>query len=289
MANKSVSNKFKTSSVTVVVSLSLVLFMLALVGWFLMNTKKLSDYYKENIGFQIYLKETASPSDIEKLRKDMDAAVCVKSAIYKSKEEAAEEMKKETGDDFVAFLGYNPLPVSININLKSEYANADSVAWIEKEINTNRIVREVVYQKVLIENVNANAKKIGLVILFFAGLLIVVAVGLINNTIRLSIYSKRFLIRTMYLVGATQGFIRKPFIVKGIINGIISAVFAMVLLGTFIFIVTRYIPELLIVQDENWLLMLFGIVIVIGILISGLSSALSVRRYLRLKAEDLYF
>jgi cell division transport system permease protein len=125
--------------------------------------------------------------------------------------------------------------------------------------------------------------------LFFAGLLIVVAVGLINNTIRLSIYSKRFLIRTMYLVGATQGFIRKPFIVKGIINGIISAVFAMVLLGTFIFIVTRYIPELLIVQDENWLLMLFGIVIVIGILISGLSSALSVRRYLRLKAEDLYF
>ncbi len=289
MANKSVSNKFKTSSVTVVVSLSLVLFMLALVGWFLMNTKKLSDYYKENIGFQIYLKETASPSDIEKLRKDMDAAVYVKSAIYKSKEEAAEEMKKETGDDFVAFLGYNPLPVSININLKSEYANADSVAWIEKEINTNRIVREVVYQKVLIENVNANAKKIGLVILFFAGLLIVVAVGLINNTIRLSIYSKRFLIRTMYLVGATQGFIRKPFIVKGIINGIISAVFAMVLLGTFIFIVTRYIPELLIVQDENWLLMLFGIVIVIGILISGLSSALSVRRYLRLKAEDLYF
>lgn len=289
MANKSVSNKFKTSSVTVVVSLSLVLFMLALVGWFLMNTKKLSDYYKENIGFQIYLKETASPSDIEKLRKDMDAAFYVKSAIYKSKEEAAEEMKKETGDDFVAFLGYNPLPVSININLKSEYANADSVAWIEKEINTNRIVREVVYQKVLIENVNANAKKIGLVILFFAGLLIVVAVGLINNTIRLSIYSKRFLIRTMYLVGATQGFIRKPFIVKGIINGIISAVFAMVLLGTFIFIVTRYIPELLIVQDENWLLMLFGIVILIGILISGLSSALSVRRYLRLKAEDLYF
>lgn len=289
MANKSVSNKFKTSSVTVVVSLSLVLFMLALVGWFLMNTKKLSDYYKENIGFQIYLKETASPSDIEKLRKDMDAAVYVKSAIYKSKEEAAEEMKKETGDDFVAFLGYNPLPVSININLKSEYANPDSVAWIEKEINTNRIVREVVYQKVLIENVNANAKKIGLVILFFAGLLIVVAVGLINNTIRLSIYSKRFLIRTMYLVGATQGFIRKPFIVKGIINGIISAVCAMALLGTFIFIVTRYIPELLIVQDENWLLMLFGIVILIGILISGLSSALSVRRYLRLKAEDLYF
>lgn len=289
MATKIGTNKFKTSSVTVIVSLSLVLFMLALVGWFLMNTKKLTDYYKENIGFQIYLKETASPSDVEKLRKDMDASVYVKSAIYKSKEEAAEEMKRETGDDFVAFLGYNPLPVSININLKSEYANADSIVWIEKEITANRIVREVVYQKVLIENVNANAKKIGLVILFFAGLLVIVAVGLINNTIRLSIYSKRFLIRTMYLVGATQGFIRKPFILKGIRNGIISAVFAMVLLSVFIYVVTRYIPELLIVQDENWLLFLFGIIIIIGILISGFSSALSVRRYLRLKAEDLYF
>lgn len=289
MAHKSTISKLKTSSATVIVSLSLVLFMLALGGWFLINTKKLTGYLKENIGFQIYLKETANASDIEKLRKDMDAAVYVKSAIYKSKEEAAEEMKKETGDDFVAFLGYNPLPVSINVNLKSEYANPDSVAWIEKEITANRIVREVVYQKVLIDNVNNNAKKLGLIVLFFSGLLVIVSVSLINNTIRLSIYSKRFLIRTMYLVGATQGFIRKPFILKGIRNGIISAILAMGMLAAFIYVVTRYIPELLVVQDENWLLILFGVIILIGIIISGLSSALSVRKYLRLKAEDLYF
>jgi cell division transport system permease protein len=263
--------------------------MLAFVGWLLLNTKKLTDHYKENIGFQIYLKETANESDIEKLRKDMDAAVYVKSAVYKSKEEAAEEMKKETGDDFVAFLGYNPLPVSINVNLKSEYANQDSVAWIEKEITSNRIVREVVYQKVLIDNVNDNTKKIGLIVLIFASLLVVVAVGLINNTIRLSIYSKRFLIRTMYLVGATQGFIRGPFILKGIRNGIISAIFAMSLLAGCIYLITLYIPDILVAQDPNGLLLLFGVIILIGVLISGLSSALSVRRYLRLKAEDLYF
>ncbi|MBK6836515.1 MAG: cell division protein FtsX [Bacteroidetes bacterium] len=289
MASNSVSNKFKTSSVTVIVSLTLVLFLLAFLAWCLLNAEKLKDYYKENIGFQIYLKETASLSDIEKLRKDMDAAIYVKSAVYKSKEEAAEEMKQETGDDFVAFLGYNPLPNSVNVKLKSNYANADSVAWIEKEISSNRIVKEVVYQKVLIENINSTEKRLSYGVSFFTMLLVIISVGLINNTIRLSIYSKRFLIRTMYLVGATQGFIRKPFIIKGIINGVIAAVLAMTLLGTFIFIATRYIPELLIVQDENWLLMLFGIVIVIGILISGLSSALSVRRYLRLKAEDLYF
>jgi cell division transport system permease protein len=273
----------------VVVSLSLVLFMLALVGWILINAKKLSDYYKENIGFQVYLKETASNSDIEKLRKEMDAAVYVKNAEYKSKEMAAEEMKKETGDDFIAFLGYNPLPVSINVHLRSEYANADSLSWIEKEIMGNRNVREVVYQKVLVDNVNSNARKMGMIVLFFACLLIVIALALINNTIRLSIYSKRFLIRTMYLVGATQSFIRKPYIFQGVRNGVISGVLAMFILAGFIYIVTRYIPELLKTQDQDLLLLLALIILSLGVIISGLSSALAVRRYLRLKAEDLHF
>ena len=289
MSDKATKRRLQTSSITVVVSLSLVLFMLALAGWVMMNAKKVKDHLKENIGFQIYLKETATTADIEKLRKELDAAVYVKSAVYKSKEEAAEEMKKETGDDFITFLGYNPLPTSINVNLKSDYANTDSVTWIEKEITANRNVREVVYQKVLIDNVNNNAKKMGYTILFFAVLLIIVSLALINNTIRLSIYSKRFLIRTMYLVGATQGFIRKPFILKGIRNGIVSGIIAMFMLGGFIFVITRYVPELLEVQDQDWLLVLALAIIVMGIMISGLSSALAVRRYLRLKAEDLYF
>ncbi len=288
MAQTRRSNYFKTSSLTVIVSLSLVLFMLSLVGWFLINTKKLSDYYKENIGFQIYLKDSASVSDIDKFGKELDLSLYVKSKKLISKEAAAEEMKKETGDDFVSFLGFNPLPVTININLKSQYANPDSIKWIEKEIMATPIVKEVVYQKILIEKINSNAGKLGILILFFALLLTIVAISLINNTIRLSIYAKRFLIRTMYLVGATQSFIRKPFIIKGIRNGIIAGITSMIMLAVFIWIVTSYIPDLLTVQDENLLLLLFVTIVLLGVIISGLSTALSVRKYLKQKIDDLY-
>ena len=262
--------------------------MLSLVGWFLINTKKLSDYYKENIGFQIYLKDSASVSDIDKFNKELDLKGYVKSRVLISKEAAAEEMKKETGDDFVSFLGFNPLPVTLNINLKSQYANPDSIKWIEKEILASPVVKEVVYQKILIERINSNAGKLGLVVLFFAALLTIVAISLINNTIRLSIYSKRFLIRTMYLVGATQSFIRKPFILKGITNGIISGFISIIMLAIFIWGVTKYIPDLLTVQDENLLLLLFAIIILLGVIISGFSTALSIRKYLKIKTDDLY-
>jgi len=282
-------SKLKTSSVTVVISLSLVLFLLGIVGWIFVNTRSLVNHVKENVSVQVFLKEDASQPEAGRLKKVIDAANYTKSAIFKSKEEAAEEMKEKTGDDFVAFLGFNPLPSAININLKADYANPDSISWIEKEIASDKSVREVVYQKVLIDNISKNTKKISAIILFFSLLLIVIAVALINNTIRLSIYAKRFLIKTMYLVGATQGFIRKPFIIKGIINGVVSGIIADILVVLFIVMANRFIPELLVVQNPNYLVILFLATIVVGIFISGLSSALSVRRYLRLKSEDLYF
>lgn len=289
MASKPIQSKLKTSSVTVVISLSLVLFLLGIVGWIFVNARSLVNHVKENVNVQVFLKEDASQPDAERLKKVIDAANYTKSAIFKSKEEAAEEMKEKTGDDFVSFLGFNPLPSAININLKAEYANPDSINWIEKEIASDKSVREVVYQKVLIDNISKNTKKISAIILFFSVLLIVIAVALINNTIRLSIYAKRFLIKTMYLVGATQGFIRKPFIMKGIVNGVIAGIIADILVVLFIVMANRFIPELLVVQNPNYLVVLFLATIVVGILISGLSSALSVRRYLRLKSEDLYF
>jgi cell division transport system permease protein len=289
MAGNVLQNKIKTSSVTVIVSLSLVLFLLALVGWVFINARLIVNHVKENVGFQVYLKEDAPQPEIDKLKKTIDAATYIKSATYKSKEEAAEEMKKKTGDDFVTFLGFNPLPSSINANIKAEYANPDSLAWIEKEIASEKIVREVVYQKILVENINKNTQKISAIILFFSLILIVIAVALINNTIRLSIYAKRFLIRTMYLVGATQSFIRKPFILSGIINGVIAGIVADIMVVVFIIASNKFIPELLVVQNPNFLLALFLVTILLGIIISGLSVALSVRRYLRLKAEDLYF
>jgi len=289
MARNTLQSKIKTSSVTVVMSLSLVLFLLALVGWVFINARLIVNHVKENVGFQVYLKEDAPQPEIDKLKKTMEAAIYIKNVAYKSKEEAAEEMKQKTGDDFVTFLGFNPLPSSINANIKAEYANPDSLAWIEKEIASEKIVREVVYQKVLVENINKNTQKISAIILFFSALLIIIAVALINNTIRLSIYSKRFLLKTMYLVGATQSFIRKPFIINGIINGVIAGIIADILVVVFIIASNKFIPELLVVQNPNYLLILFLVTIFLGILISGLSAALSVRKYLRLKAEDLYF
>lgn len=289
MASTILQNKIKTSSATVIISLSLVLFLLALVGWVFINARLIVNHVKENVGFQIYLREDAPKPEVDKLKKLIDAAPYIKTATYKSKEEAAEEMKKKTGDDFVTFLGFNPLPSSINANIKAEYANPDSLAWIEKEISSEKIVREVVYQKVLVENINKNTKKISGIILFFSFLLIIIAIALINNTIRLSIYSKRFLLKTMYLVGATQSFIRKPFIINGIINGVISGIIADILVVAFIMASNKFIPELLVVQNPNYLLILFIVTILLGILISGLSAALSVRKYLRLKAEDLHF
>ncbi|MFI5142081.1 MAG: cell division protein FtsX, partial [Bacteroidia bacterium] len=172
MARNTLQSKIKTSSVTVVMSLSLVLFLLALVGWVFINARLIVNHVKENVGFQVYLKEDAPQPEIDKLKKTIDAATYIKSATYKSKEEAAEEMKQKTGDDFVTFLGFNPLPSSINANIKAEYANPDSLAWIEKEIASEKIVREVVYQKVLVENINKNTQKISAIILFFSALLI---------------------------------------------------------------------------------------------------------------------
>lgn len=286
---KPIQSKLKTSSVTVIISLALVLFLLGLVGWVFINARSLVNHVKENVAVQVFLKEEASQPDAERLKKLIDAANYTKSAVFKSKEEAAKEMQEKTGDDFVAFLGFNPLPSAININLKAEYANPDSIQWIEKEIAADKSVREVVYQKVLLDNISKNTQKISAIILFFSLILVIIAVALINNTIRLSIYAKRFLIRTMYLVGATQGFIRKPFILKGIINGVIAGIIADILVVVFIVMANHFIPELLVVQNPNLLLILFLATITLGILISGLSAALAVRRYLRLKSEDLYF
>ena len=289
MASKTIQSKIKTSSVTVIISLSLVLFLLALVGWVFINARLIVNHVKENVGFQVYLKEDAPQPEIDKLKKTIDAAAYIKSAIYKSKDEALEEYKRITHDDLSMLGNLNPLPATINANIKAEYANPDSLTWIEKEIASEKIVREVVYQKVLVENINKNTQKISAIILFFSGLLIIIAVALINNTIRLSIYSKRFLLKTMYLVGATQSFIRKPFILNGVINGVIAGIIADILVVVFIITANKFIPELLVVQNPNYLLILFLTTILLGVLISGLSTALSVRKYLRVKAEDLYF
>lgn len=289
MSNRTATQKLRTSSVTVVISLSLVLFMLGLLGLIVINAKKLSNHIKENVGFQVVLKDTTSAAELDILKQEISSSPFTKRVDYISKDEAAEKLKKDLGEDFITFLGYNPLLSSLDVKLNPDYANVDSLAGFEKSIMQKHFVKEVIYHKNMIKEVNDKAKVASMYILVFSVLLLVVAVALINNTIRLSIYAKRFLIRTMYLVGATQGFIRKPFILKGIRQGIIAGLLAGFLLAGFLILSTNYIPDLLQIQDPNLLALLFAGIVLMGVLISGLSAALSVGRYLRLKTDDLYF
>ena len=289
MSNIYSKRKLISASITTVVSLSLVLFMLGLLGMIVLNTKKISDNVKENIGFQIILNDDVKDVDVAKLQKTMDASDFVKSTEFITKEEAAKRLQEDLGEDFVSFLGYNPLLSSINVHLKANYANTDSIAWIEKELLSTKLVKEVVYQKTSINAVNENAKKIGLVILGFSALLMIIALALINNTIRLSIYSKRFIIKTMLLVGATQGFIRRPFVWTGVKHGIIGAFIAIAMLIGVLYFVQQQLPELVEMQDEKMLATLFGIVIITGVIISGISTFLAVGKYVRLKSDELYY
>ena len=294
LKNKMASDKYSRrrltgSSITTVVSISLVLFMLGLLGIIILNTHKLSNNFKENIGFQVILKDEAKEVDVAKMQKTLDATNYVRSTEFITKDEAAARLKKDLGEDFIGFLGYNPLLASINVHLKAQYANADSIEWIEKEMMQNPVVKEVSYKKNLVTMINENVKKISFIILFCSTLLMIIALALINNTIRLTIYSKRFLIKTMQLVGATQGFIRRPFVLKGIRHGVYGAIIAIGLLIGFLYLGQKQMPDLAELQDTEMLLTLFVIVIILGIIISWISTSLAVRKYLRLKSDDLYY
>lgn len=289
---KMVKRRLYASAVSTIISISLVLFMLGLVGLIVLTSEKLSVMVKENIGFSIYLKEQAKEVDIRQMQKYLDVSKFVKSTEYITQEEAAKILKGELDpdEDFISFLdGHNPLPASIDVILEASYTNPDSLSWIEEEIMQNDVVREVVYSKSLVDIVNENVKQISLFILVFCALLFLIAIALINNTIRLNIYSKRFLIRTMQLVGATRRFIRKPFIVSGISHGIYAGVIAIAFLSGCLYLAQKEIPELIELQDVELIATIFIGVILMGIIISWISTLMAVRKYLKLKTDELYF
>ena len=289
MSDRLTKKSLRTSGVTVIISLSLVLFMLGALGLLVINANKLSTHFKENIGFQIYLKDTATAAQTDLLMQELNEAGFTKSVNLITKDMAAEKLKADLGEDFVSFLGSNPLLNSIEVKLNAEYADTDTLQIIEKGLLRKPFVKEVVYQKLMINKLKKNTRAAALFILIFSGALLIVAIALINNTIRLSIYSQRFLIRTMYLVGATRSFISKPFIFKGLRQGIIAGILAGIMLAGLLAIITRFIPDLLQLQDENVLLILFSGIILVGVIISAFSAFLAVMRYLHLKTSDLYF
>ncbi len=286
--DNTIQRRLTASYITSVVSITLVLFLLGLAGILILNAKKLSDYVRENMGISVYIQNDAREVDIFSLQKTLDAKAYVKETRYITKEQAAEEFQEELGEDFVEFLGYNPLPSSIDVKLHAAYANPDSFAVLEKEFLSYPQVADVAYQKDLVYAMNMNIRKISLAILVFSVLLFLIAITLINNTIRLTVYSKRFIIRTMQLVGAHNNLIRRPFLIKGVTQGIIAALFAILLLLASVLIVEKQMEGLFSFQDFRILGIIFAGILFIGMLIAWVSTLLSVNKYLKIKTDNLY-
>jgi len=281
--------RLRSSYLTQIVSISLVLFLLGLLGFVLINARELSDYFRESLSFSVMLDEDAKEADIRMLQKDLDAKHFVKSTEYISKEQAAENLREDLGEDFLTFMGYNPLLPSIDVYLLADYTHPDSVLNIERYLMEYDVVNEVYFQESFLHLINENVRKISAFLLIFSGLLLFISLTIINNTIRLSVYSKRFIIRTMQLVGATRSFIRKPFLLRSIMHGIIAALFSIVLLMAILFFVEKEFYLLFTLQDIGLIVYLFGGIIVIGVLINLVSTFFSVTKYLGISEDKLYY
>jgi cell division transport system permease protein len=281
--------KLRSSYLTLVVSVSLVLFLLGVLGLVMINAKELSDYFRESLSFSVMLNDEAKEADIRMLQKDLDGKVYVKSTEYVSKEEAAAKMKEELGEDFINFLGENPLPPSIDVYLYANYTSPDSVAKIEKYILEYPFVKEVYYQESLLFLINENVRKISFFLVVISSFLFLIALTIINNTIRLSVYSKRFLIRTMQIVGATRAFIRRPFLVQSAFHGLMAALLAMGLLMGLLYLIEKEFLLMFTFESTNLLILLGISLIVTGVLINIISTFFSVNRYLSISEDKLYY
>jgi cell division transport system permease protein len=287
--NKHVFFTFINSRLTSTISISLVLFLFGVVVLLGLFANSLSVYVKENLSFSIVLNDDMKNSQILNLQKKLETSPYVKSSVFISKEQALKELEKELGENPETFLGYNPLFPSIEVKLNSAYANNDSIAVIETKMRQETNIRDVLYRKDLLQAVNDNVRQIGLILLIFSIALLLISFALINNTIRLSVYSKRFLIHTMKLVGATGSFIRKPFIYSNIGIGIIAAITAMSLLTGLLYYLSMGITDLIGLIDLNMLLVIFAVLIALGIIISVTATYFAVNRYLKMEFDKLHY
>lgn len=282
--------QLRSSYLTSVISIMLVLFMLGLLGLLVLHAQKLSDHIRENIGFEIIMKDDVKEADILRLQKMLDATAYVKSTAYITREEATKRLSRDLGEDFIQWLGdeENPLLPSIDVRFRAAWANNDSLSRIENMLIANTEVKEVYYQKSLVHLINQNVRRIGFILFALSLLLLVIAIALINNTIRLSIYSKRFLIKSMQLVGATEGFIRRPFVFSAILQGFLGGLLAALSLTLVLYAAIQNIPELAKLQDLKMVGLLFASILLMGMLLTGLSTAISINKYLRAKTDKLF-
>ena len=280
---------FNMQFITSSISTTLVLLLLGMVVFFVLSANNLSTYVRENIGISVLVSDDMKEPEALKFQKSLNEKSYVKESVYISKEQALKEQTEAMGTDPAEFLGYNPFTASIEIKLNAQYANSDSIAWIEKEILTNKKVMEVSYPQNLIDSVNRNIQKVSIFLLGLAALLTLISFALINNTIRLAIYSKRFLIHTMKLVGASWSFIRRPFLVRNVWTGVLAGIMADAVLLGMAYMLVKYEPQLIEIITPNALLIVMASVFVFGLAITFLCAYISINKYLRMKASALYY
>lgn len=281
--------RLRSSYLSVIVSIALVLFLVGLLGLIVLKTNSITKHFKEKVAITVFLNDNAKDSDVETLQAELKKEEYTKKVTYISKEEAAKIYSKDIGENFLEFLGENPLKNAIDISLKSEFVTPEIMAGIEKELVLRKIVSEVAYDKPLIELLSKNINRLSFWMLLFSGLFTLIAVVLINGSIRLSVYSKRFTIKTMQMVGATKSFIRNPFIWQSVKLGIIGALVSIVGLVVFISYLNKNIPELELFTDYNLLGAVFLGIIGLGILITWLSTFFATQRFLNLRSDELYY
>ena len=271
-------------------SIALVLFLLGVFALLMLHAQKLSNHLKENIGFEVVMNSNVKEDNILKLQKELDAMPAVKSTTYITKDEAIRRLSEDLGEDFLQWLGNedNPLLPSIDVRFKADYANNDSLNLIQAQLLKNKDIKEIYYHKSLVNLINQNMNRIGLGLMIASLVLLIIAITLIRNTIRLSIYSKRFLVRSMQLVGATPAYIRRPFIRSGITQGFFGALIADAFLALLLYGLYQRLPELTLVQDYTIIICIFGGIIVLGILLGGLSTSSALRKYLNADVDKLY-
>ena len=278
-----------SSYFSVVISIALVLFLLGLLGLLVLNSKSVADHFKEQIAMTVYLKDAANDTQIKKLEKDLAAAKYTRSIQYTSKEEAAKQQSEDIGEDFVEFLGYNPLQNSIDVFMKADYVSEVQVKKVADSLAAKEFIEEVNYDQPLISLLNDNIKKISLWIMIISGVFTFIAVLLINSSIRLSVYSKRFTIKTMQMVGATKGFIRRPFVWKSVKLGIFGALIAMAGMAGVLYYLNKTFPQLDLLANKEMLLILFAGVFMSGIIITWFSTFIATQRFLNLRTDELYY
>ena len=280
---------FFNSRLTSVISIALVLFLLGLIFLMGLMGDTLSCFVKENTTFSVVLKDNIREAEVKRMQKRLEAEPFIKSAEYISKEQASKELEEELGERPETFLGFNPLQASLEVKLNSEYANPDSLQLIEKKIKTYTNVSELLYRKDMMEIVNDNMKRIGIILLTLAVVLMIISFVLISNTIRLLIYSKRFLIHTMKLVGATPGFIRRPFMIYNMVSGLFAAILAILMLMGALYYLQQELSGFIDLLNTDALLLVFAAVLILGIMLSLIATFFAVNKYLRMGVDKLYY